>query len=309
MVQTHNYSDDLVFVNMETRNTTINSVHASLQEKRNKFFDNPSLYQVSIDRFSLHKCWLPIFEAGVNDLVVRVIKKSDSSEYLQTVNFSALTDSNNLMWDPQYFINALNASITAAVLAAGAATAPSWTLANGSWIATLDYSTPAGFGNDYYLTFNQALFSIFSSAYYSDVVGPSANQEYYRLYTPDIAPHTNVTNEKIELSPIDKILVKSNQMPISYEFTPDTSGNASSNSESIVTDFEFGGANTLAVNNINYTATTGQYRFHSMNETSSFQVADLQFYYTTYNNSQFPLYIAPSGSVNVKLIFKRVHYE
>jgi hypothetical protein len=115
------------------------------------------------------------------------------------------------------------------------------------------------------------------------------------------------SSEEVLLSPVDKVYIKSNTMPVVYEMIPSSDGNASMKSDSIITDFDFGGANVgRSLQNISYTATTGQYRYHSMNESSSFNTIDLSFYYKTFANNSFPMNFLPSGSCNVKLLFEKV---
>ena len=294
-----------VFVNLELRNDTASSIHVDLSETRDPVvLKHPQNYELAIDRFSLHKAWLPIME-DEHDLKVKIIKKSDSSTSTDTLDFSGLVDTNGLMYDTAYFVGALNASITSVCAGVGIASGfPTVALEPGSWIATLDYSGVASFAADYYLQFNEALYGIFSTLPYSDVLG---DQAFYSLALTDASPFTIETTEPINLSPVDKIYIKSNNIPLIYEFSPATTvGSASNNSEAIVTDFNFNGSNRNPLNNINYEATTGQYRFHGLQPSTNFNNLDLKFFFKTYNNNSHPLYILASGSCNVKLYFRKL---
>lgn len=295
-----------IFVNLETRNSTSSLSTVGISQKRDPYvLTDPQNYKCAIDRFSIHKCWLPVFE-NASTYTVKLIKKSDSSEYTDDLDFTGLVDSNNLMWNVDYFLNALNASIEVVCADVSIASGfPTMSLNRSTWIATLDFSGVANFADDYYLEFNEPLYSIFSTFLYADVV---YSQTYFRLSLVNSSPYTTVTAEAIELSPIDKIYVISNRMPLVYEYTPaSTSNDTSRNSEPILTDFEFEGANRFPLNTVAYTATSsGQYRFHSMTETSMFNTIDLAFYYKTYANNSFPLYMLPSGACNVKLLFEKI---
>lgn len=294
-----------LYVNLEVRNTTAAPLAISLNEKREpRVLDDPEDYKVAVDRFSIHKAWLPIYE-DAHTLTVKVIKQSDSSYYEEELDFSAVVDSNNLLWSVDHFISVFNNAIDTACQNHGlAANACVLSIDRGTWKATLDFSTVANFAANYYVELDEPLFSIFPTFLYSDV---GFSTTYFRMNLTDASPYTSVTEEEIELSPVDKIYIKSNQMPVVYELTPGGDSNATKKSESIITDFEFSGANVgRSLQNISYTATSGQYRYHSMETSSSFNTIDLQFYYKTYANNSQPLYFLPSGSCNVKLLFEKV---
>ena len=292
-----------IYVNLEMRNNGSNLLQCSAEDVREpRVLAEPKLYQCALDRFTIHKAWLPVFENSAT-LTVRVIKKSDGSIHPSNLSFAGLVDSNNLMWNHQYFLNALNAAIAAAGASAGVTNHPTMTM-DADWKATLDYSAEANFADLYYVEFNEPLYSIFHTFSYSDVL---YEQEYFTLTLVNAGTKTSTTAEAVSLSPVSQIFVKSNKMPLVYELTPSSGSATSRNSDSIITDFEFGGLNRYPLQNINYTATTGQYRFHSMRESSTFNTLDFQFYYKTYNNTEFPLYLLPSGSCNIKVLFKRIN--
>lgn len=297
-----------VFANLEMRNTGSSPQHVTMSEQRDIFLEHPEQYECGIDRFSVSKANLPMYE-NAQTLQIKLIKKSDSSEFTQTVDFTGLVDSDNLMWNYTYFINAVNATIEAVCNDHSiVANYPTISLDPATFIATLDYSLITNFGDLWYLEFNQALYGIFSGFTYADVL---EDNDFLRVYTPN-TPTTSggsiyavETAEAINLSPVDKIQIKSQRMPLVYEYTPSSSGTYSTNQEAIVTDFEFGGANKSPLTSINYTASTGQYRMHSMHPSGNFDTCDLQFYYKTYANNEFKLKVLPSGSCNVKLYFRK----
>lgn len=293
-----------VFVNLETTNTDTSTTDITVTEIREpNVVSHPERYHVAVDRFTIHKGFLPVFE-NVHTLQIKIIRKSDAAEFTRTADFSSYVDVNGLIYDANYFVAALNQVLTdlcSTDLSIGVLV---FTIANGSWVMTLDYSAQAAFGDDYYIEVNHNLYGILDSFEYRDVVGGA--QDFFRLYTPNTSPYTMDSYEGVALSPVDKILVKSNQMPLQYEYTPaNSANNATRNSEPILTDFDFNGANKKAYSNISFSA-NGQYRFHSMKQTTSFNTIDLRFYYKTFNNNQFPLQIAPSGSCNVKLLLKQM---
>ena len=294
---------DIVYVNLELRNDSIGTNRAlSLEEVRDPdVVKDPEHYECAIDRISISKAFLPMYE-DVRTLTVRMVRKSDGAVQQHSLDFSVFTDANGLMWNTEFFVEALNAALGLCTsgLGIGAVTAA---VANGSNLATLDYSAQVNFASGYEVYVNEPLYAMLSSFAYTGVM---FQQEFFQLALKNQAPYTTVTAEAINLSPVDKIFVKSNQMPIRYEYTPTaTSGNASRNSEAIVTDFSFNGSNNYPLTNISYTATEGQYRFHAMDAAHKFDTVDLQFYFTTYNNNSYPLYIIPSGSANVKMLFRR----
>lgn len=294
-----------VFLNIETRNDTSSLASITMSETRDPVvLQKPEDYEVAIDRFSIHKAFLPIFE-DEHDLKVKIIRKSDSATNTDTCDFSSVVDSDGLMYNYAYFVNIINASIDACLSALSLTPGDVFVSVANTGVATLDYSAIANFGDLYYLEFNQPLYGIFSTLDYADVI---SSQEFYRLNTVNTSPYTLISAESVNICPVDKIYIKSNRMPIVSEYSPAlVSGQASRNSEAILTDFNFNSETTIfPLNNINFTSISGQYRFHSMDETSAFNTCDLQFYYSTYANNSFELKIQPSGSCNVKLYFRKI---
>ena len=290
-----------IFVNLETVNNSDSPALVKVNEKRYPYvLTNPHKYLITIDRFSLRKAWLPVFE-DTNTLQVRVVRLSDSLTSTETLDFSAYTDVNNMIYDTNSFFTVLNYHLQQACSGAGlASNYPFLTNNETDGSATLDYSATNNFATLYKIEFNEPLYCIFNSFNYTDVV---FDQNFFRVTLPDVAPYTKTTADAIDLSPVDKIYIKTNSVPIIAEYTP--SNNSTQKSEAILTDFEFGGANRFPLTHINYTSTTG----HSMNEANNFETVDLQFYYKTFANNEFPMYMLPSGSVNVKLFFRPIRSE
>ena len=289
-----------IFVNLEARNDTTSPQEVTVREVREPVvLPNPDQYTVAIDRFSIHKAWLPIFE-DVHQLQIKLVRKSDSAAWTETLDFSAKTDANGMLWDVNDVLDVINAHLTALCVNPGI-TAPTMSYSLSTGKGALDYSAQAGFADDYELRFNEPLYSIYSTFDYVDVV---FDQDFFKLNLVDAAPHTMTSTDELNLSPVSKIYIKSNNMPLVYEYTPEANNNRAS--EAILTDFEFNGANRFPLQNINYTATTGQYRFHSLTDATNFSVLQLQFYYKTFGNNSYSLYFLPSGSVNVKLFFRPI---
>lgn len=291
-----------IYVNLESRNNTSSNQHVTLEEVRDpNVVSNPEQYLVGIDRIALRNAFLPVYEHAA-DLQVKMIRKADSAEDTQSLDFTGLVDSNNLIWNASVFFNVLNAAILDAAVALGIdpqeAPTASYDLSNGK--VTIDYSQHANWGDEYHMELNQPLYAIMSSF---PVESVDLNSTWYALHTP--TGSTSITTaEMINLSPVDKVYVKAFKMPIVSEYI--SSANSNRASESILTDFDFRGSNIFPLNDISYMATQGIYRFHSMTESGVFNEIKLSFYYKTFNHNSFPLYMIPSGSCAVKLFFKPI---
>jgi hypothetical protein len=129
------------------------------------------------------------------------------------------------------------------------------------------------------------------------------DQNWFTLNLQNISPYNISSIDPLELSPVDKIIVKCTGIPIITEFMPPTAY-SSTNSEAILTDFEFNGLNKWSLTSMSYTATTGSYRMHSLKRGINFNYIKLEFYYTTYYGSSIKMYLLPSGSVDVKLYLR-----
>lgn len=291
------------YLNLDTENSTSSVSHLTARERRNQILHDPEQYLVAVDRFTIHKVWLPVFQE-TETLTVRIVKKSDSSNHDTDVDFSGLVDSDGFMYTIDYFLNAVNSAISASAVSAGilVADVPFITLDRSTWLATLDYDAHANFGDDFYLEFNEPLFSHFPHFRYADILPTTT---YFRVYTPNSGTKTTTTADEILTSPVDKIYIKTHQVPVVGEYTSALDSNPTDKAELILTDFEFGGSNRFCIQNIGYTATTGQYRWHNMYH-GAFHSADISFYFKTYNNERHPLRVGPSGSISAKLVFKEV---
>ena len=229
-----------------------------------------------------------------------MVKKSDSTTWIETLDFSSKIDDNSMIWDVNDFLDVLNASLAA--LASDDGISPptvSFSFPDGK--GSLDYSPEAGFANDYELYFNEPLYSIYHTFDYVDVV---FDQDWFKLNLVDSGSKLMTTTDELQLSPVQNIFIKSSSIPLVYEYTP---GSGARSGEAILTDFEFNGANRYPLQNISYTATSGQYRFHSLTDTSLFDTLQLQFFYRTYSNNSFPLHVLPSGTATMKLFFRPKH--
>jgi hypothetical protein len=294
-----------IYANLEMRNTGTTAQAINLIEVREpRVLSQPDKYLITVDRFSIHRCFLPMYE-DVVDLKVRFIKQADMTYGESTLSFAGVKDSNNLVWNAQDFVSAFNSSVNNAMGALGGVvgTAPSMTLNNATMIATITTSGITNFNTTYVLGFNEPLYAILSTFLYLTL---SPNTQWFY---PVLSNTTTSSLEGINLSPVDKIIIKTNRIPVVSEmiqFNSNNSGQASRQTDAVLTDFSFSGANKFPMNDMEYNATGGQYRFHSMQDTGTFTTIDLAFYYKTYNNNVFPLNIIPSGSCNVKILFKQI---
>lgn len=298
-----------LFINLEHRNDTTALQKAEVSQIRRPFImRDPERYECAIDRFSVHKAWLPVYE-DYHTLTIKLYDIVNDETHTADLDFSAVVDSNNLLWDYNYFVAIFNITMS---IACGQMTTtpittdyPTLSIDISTWKATIDFTSATyDFKNDYIISFNEPLFSILNSFSFVSVV---FEQSYFNLNTQGATGTTMTTADPVELSPVDTIYVKSSKMPLIYEYTPSATGTeVSDNTESIITDFQLGGQNRLPLNTINYSAiSTGNYRFHSM-EDGVFSTIDLAFFYKTYNGISHPLYILPSGFVNCKMFFKRL---
>lgn len=290
-----------LFVNLEAYNATDSPVIVSVDESRDPYMvASPESYLTTIDRFSIHKCWLPVFK-HVSTLTIQVERKSDNDTANYDLDFTGIVDTNGFLYDKNTFANVFNNTLTACMLDFGEVLTESFLSIQNNGKAKFDFSSVANFADNYYVKFNEPLFAILSGFEYKDIV---FDQSFFTLSLSNQAPYTSETDDTVRLSPVDRIIVKSSTMPLVYEYSPTSID--SRTIEPIVTDFEFGGANYKALNTINYSATSnGQYRFHSLMHSNDFRRIRLSFEFKTYDNKTYPLHMLPSGSINVKLFFKK----
>ena len=290
--------DRHIYINLRYANLTDDIALAVCEQSRDPYYlpeSDISKYDISIDRFSLHHCILPIYEY-TTDLKIKCIRTLDSVESIVTVDFKPYLDVHNLIWNITDFFTAINNALQTIISDLTIPSNISLLFDRNTYKANFNHYD--GFTTAYIIQFNEPLYAVFHSF---DYINVQFNQSWFTLNTLNVAPYQMQTIDTIELSPVDKILVKA-VAPISPEMTPPTQY-ATQNSDQILTDFEINGVNKTYINNIMYTATTGQYRMHSLKK-SNWNYIKLSFYYSTYIGNTFQLYIVQGGSVDVKLYIK-----
>ena len=289
-----------LFINLRYTNTSDQLTEASIEQSRDPYYIPEELvdkYEISIDRFSIHNTWLPIFQ-HTKDLKIRLLRLSDNFEMIRTVDFTGVVDDNNLLWNIDNFIIALNNCLAVIVNDMFLPNPLTFTLDKTTFKTTFNYYV--NFSTTYFLSFNEPLYSLFYSMNYANIL---FDQNWFTLNLLNIAPYTMLSVDPLEISPVDKIIVKCTGIPIISELMPPTSY-SSTNSEAILTDFEFNGLNKWSVASLSYTATSGSYRMHSLKKGNNFNYIKLEFYYTTYYGNSIKMFLLPSGSVDVKLYLK-----
>ena len=284
---------DNVYLNVEFINDTSTNQHIEINEDREPYvLPDPNNYYIAIDRFNITHCLFPLFEHS-KTLTVKVIRRSDSVSDTTDLDLSASLDADSFLYDLAPFVTAFNTALGTSVVVLGGTTGPTLSL-DKDIKSTLDFTgSDANFVDDYYIELNEPLYAIFNTFPYQNIV---FQQLYFRLLTT-----ANITtNEKCNFMPVSHITVKTSTIPVVYEMK-----NSARNTINMLTDFEISGRYSEIMNDVNYTSTEGQYRFHDMSSSGSFNKVNLSFHFNTYNHNEKPLYLLSGGSCSVKLYFKR----
>lgn len=301
-------SNDYVFINLESRNTTSNNAIVSMVQERNPYIlERTGNYLVAVDRFAVHRCILPIYEDN-DTLTIKMVRKSDLVEKTADLDFSSVVDTNNMLWSYSTFFNVFKVAMADVVsqFSLPETEVPYLSINLSTNIVSLVYDEGLAWAtdyvNDYIIYFNNPLRAMFPFDY-------SSLQFEQDWYDPSVVDGANsiTTFEEHSMNPIQTIIIEASGLPVIYEYTTNENSIVSENSVPILTDFEVSSQVYHPINNITYSATTGgMYRFHSMEDVRLFKKLTLNYKYRTISGKIFDLYVIPTGGCSTKLVFKRI---
>lgn len=258
---------------------------------------NPEDYLLSIDRYSIKSCIIPVWDSTVNPLVFTLKDKSNGNSYSGTV-----TTSQQFFFTLHEVKELMNTAMSDAMTAYNTGesvslNAPTFDFSNNLW----SLNTDSAFRADVDIYFNMSAY-LHMNTFEFETLNPliAGNEIGKLLLDDDIIEQRNQTMEK--WIPLQNIIVKST-LPIIDEFTGERDTNFSTASEPILTDFQVFPVDSSALLSVEYSA-SGNHRWISMSEASELKQFRISFFWEDRFGKQYPLLLPPQDLVSMKLLFK-----
>lgn len=290
------------YVNMQLRNMERNTTSAVVvrYERSPKIFDVSHDWVMAVDRFFIKKAFLPLYKDTKLSGIAIHEKDPEGEGHALMIDFSPYTDSNKFLYSHSDFTNALNDCIDGLeAMFSGTVDFSSvrFSMDNGKLV--LRYNE--AFYNNYNIYFDSALYADIPSFPYETV---KFDQSLFQL---TLSPSLSITtHEALHISPVHKIYCVSQDIPVDYEYVSNEDNNPNrTGTDGIITDFNYIDSSSYPVVDIQYIGTTGQYRWHSMNDAGVFSRISINFYWKAIDGASYPVYIKPSGFADIKLVFMR----
>lgn len=289
------------YVNMQSRNLTpgLTAPVVVVYQRTPEIFKVSHEWVMAVDRFFVKKAFLPLYKDS-KQVGIAIREKDPNGEgHAAYVDFTPYTDKDKFLYSHQDYVKALNDCID--------------TL-QGMFTAVVDFSAvrfsmdgtklklsyPTAFFDDFEIHFDQALYADIPSIPYETV---KFGQSLYKLLLDSSGSITS--NEDLRISPVHKIYCISQDIPVDSEYVSNEQSNSNQvGTEGIITDFNYVDGSSYPVVDIQYIGTTGQYRWHSMNDCGVFSRASINFYWKSIDGISYPLYMKANGFADVKLVFR-----
>lgn len=336
---------DHVYYDLSLENTSSIPIQASLFENRNTpLISRPNDWYISVIRMNIPTAYIPIFVwpsqgANIPDNTYYsvTIRRAgvDHRSYVTYVAQNNLTsvDPNYLfVYSYQQFIDAINAALNAAYIAAGGtATQPPYLIYNAesgliSLIAEYAYANTA---TEYEIYFNFPLFAYFDNFLAKRLGFSQTNGKDVLLYVEntgnnDYESHPpgyplSGTNNAYKMqqeycslfnwSSARSIVFTSNTIPVASENINAQIQGAQSNgtnTRKILTDFEFDVQNGISNNTLrSYVQYSPKvYRLIDLESNQPIYQTDIQIFFETEDQVLYPLYINPGEYISIKIMFR-----
>lgn len=292
-----NHSHKYLNLVVQNNTLTVSPADGSV-ERGSNIVNHPEDFVLSIDRYYIKSCIVPVWEAPKNPVEFVLQDISSGNTYKGT-----LTPSKQFYYTLHEVKKELNTALDDAVTALNTGESkslnpPTFSFANNLWSLNSD----SAFRTDVLLFMNMSAYYLFNTFEFEQLNPLDSNVTALMLLDGDTVTQRQQTMEN--WNPVQKIVIRSS-LPIMEEFTPDRSQGIgySATSESILTDFVIFPNDSSALLNVTFSA-SGNHRWISMGQSSDLNSFDVSFFFETRDGSRKPLLLPPESLIDMKLLFK-----
>lgn len=300
------------YISARAYNNNPGSIQVAIatEARQSPIIPNTRDYLLAVDRFFIQSMIVPVFEPDINEdndtlLAITILDTNDGTAYPQVIR---LDNSDNTFYNYQEIVKVLNSNVntlwgTIPGKPVGA-NAPVFSFSEEKWSIT----TNTDFRDQYEIYFNQPLYELMHTFEFDSisVLNPSTLQYALLQCEKDVVTQFESTVELF--SPVSRILIESQGIPIESELLPNIVGaNSSVNnlSDNILTDYKVYTENSSCLQTILYESGSN-YKWFSMNGSTNFKSFSIKFLYVNYKGEKKNILLNYKNKAEIKLVLREV---
>ena len=269
-------------------------------ERQDYILDQYKTYNLSVEMFHLHKVRIPLFKPSFVNYKVGILNTTTNVTEFRDVDFSSFVEDDGFMYDYRDVATAINETINYicdTTLSIPALDIPTFNFNKQN--LRFEINSTSNFRDDYAIVFNDDLRTDFNSFEFDRL-----DDEYEMIVlSGDVETQDSGTIEF--LSPIARIVLESQNLPVAFELMPPDNSNTtiSKNSSVFITDYKYIQKNNQDIQSILFESKSTDHRFHNVLQ-NNFSSFNLFFTMYDYKNNKYPLKLLPQSIVQIKLLFQ-----
>jgi len=267
-------------------------------KRQSNILNHPEDYIVSIENFFLMGVRLPLFKITF-DYVIGIYEKSSGTIYHDNIDFTDWNE-DGFIYDYDDVAAGIQKTLESVCSAQSVESIPTFSFDDKTLVFSIDSSS--NFRDDYEIVFNENMVFGFNSFPLSKL-----DDEFYSINLKgDRETQDNKTLEF--LSPVSRIVLESNNLPVNSELLPPSgSGEISNNIGVFLTDYKYFQSNNQSIQTIVFSAAESDHRYHNLNESNTFNQFNLNFVWYDYDGNKYQVFLfSELSKAGIKIMFKSI---
>lgn len=270
-------------------------------ERQNNILDNAEKdYLLSVEMFHLHAVRIPLFKPSQRSYNLGVTDVGTGDTFYRDVDFSSFVEDDGFMYDYRDVATAINEALYAICntdLSVPVGDIPEFTFNKSN--LRFEVKSNSTFRSGYEILFNDDLRVDFNSFEFDRI------DDIYEMIVLSDDVETQDSGTLEFLSPISRIVLESQGLPVKFELLPPQNGSIntiSNNSAVFITDYKYVQKNNQDIQSILFESKSTDQRYHNVKNTL-FSKFSLFFTLYDYENNKYPLTLLPQSRIQIKLMF------
>ena len=267
-------------------------------QREDNILAKPEEWMVSIERFVLHGVRLPLFDPSRFPLVIGIQEASGTIHY-DTVDFTGYKETDGYIYDLENVSDAITATLDSIGSGMGIASGDRPTFTFNDKTGFFSLNTNSTFRASFDVVFNDNMMW-----YWSTFLFETADDEFYRVRTNGDTETQDVKTLEF-LSPVNRIVIETFDMPVEYELMPPVNGSISNQIAIFLTDYDYTQQSNQSLQKISYQSSLADHRYHNLLREDNFNRFNLNFVWYDFDGNKHQIYLLPQSSATVKIEFYR----
>lgn len=284
---------------------------AESQQSRNVgIVNHTERYQLAVERFFIQNMVVPVFQPEIdsnNDtlLTFSIYDKTNSTSHPQVIRLSS---SNPDFYTFQEIVKVLNSNVEtlwdSLVGKPAGADQPLFAFGSERWSLT----TNQDFRDRYDIYFNQQFYQILNSFEFESLAIANPKEVNYAKVFLDkdtIVQHSSTIEQ---FSPVSRIVVEADGIPVVPELLPNFVGASSSVNridDNVLTDYKLYVTNSSATQTVLYES-DGSYRFFSLQSSEALRSFNVRFKWVSYKGIKNNIKLDYGNKCEIKFLLKKI---